>query len=191
MFLRSDEGPYRTPSHPNSMYDIRQPRKRMLRHPAIAFTEESLHPLNPLFPPDMSLRPQLRPLQILPINRSHQDIQHLRPPFRHGMPRIRNIGPAARTERPRHTLRGLIGRQERVRWRSEDAVGPENFRSRGPGELCVLIGRLEARLLKGWKRRRAGEKGDMNEGGGITDSGEGETADGPSAVVAVADYDEG
>lgn len=31
----------------------------------------------------------------------------------------------------------------------------------------------------------------MDEGGGVTDSGEGETADGTSAVVAVADYYEG
>ena len=87
---------------------LSQINQRMLRQPRIPFLKQLLDPPNSLIPPDMPLNSQLLSLQILPIYRPHQKIQHLWPTTRHRVSRVCHVGATARTERPRYKLRGLV-----------------------------------------------------------------------------------
>lgn len=125
----------------------------------------------------MSVRPQPIPLQILLIYRAKQHVHDRRPALRQRVPRVREVRPAPRAERPCHARGGVVCCEQRVRGR----LGREDDLS--CGDERPLLAALDGRGI-------AREEGEADLCEGVADGGEREAGGGSAAVIAVTDYDE-
>ena len=98
----------------------------MLRQTRRPLARQLLHPANPIIAPKVPLRRQIIRLQISPVHRAQDEIQHVQEPQRrHAVVPVAQVRAVAAAKAPRDIVRGLVKRQERVR--AGRAPGLEEF----------------------------------------------------------------
>lgn len=166
-------------AHRSLLCELADLERRMLRNLQTA-TRERLHPRNPLTPPAVPLRRQPVPLQVPPIHRPEQRVKDVRETLHHGENRIRQIGAAVATERPRPLRRAAETPQRRTPL-SRGSPRRQHLHGGAPGPVVGVD--FGGGGVVG--RRRGGAQGDGHHVCGDADPGGENGARGGAAVVAV------